>query len=411
MGSALPAYGQAQGLAGLTGAGRTRTAGAAPRSSTDSFHDLLDERSSVQHDDDHPAQASSRNKSKKDAKPPKADRPPANVTVVVPANAPADPPSKLLPSLPQLPDAGTAGEGNPAGSDPLVALLPDSDSSANNSFFAATPADAESLTPLSLGADLSTDQLKSAPDASGLKVDAKAARSDAGEMAFGLRLQVQSPLNAPSSGKSGGGLQNGTPGSQRESIPAENTPAASPAASAFPTSFVAPEATPGSAPQATAPASKTEAPHTPVPVAEVAGRPAPAPAAQEISLRVSTNNDQKVDVRLVSRAGEVHVSVHTPDEALARSMREDLGSLTGKLAQSGIGAEAIGPSATNTPVRSDHPGTPDHHESSGGGQQNQQGGGSSDQQASRQGGREKRPAWFEEFNESLAQSPSNRSKQ
>ena len=409
MGSVLPAYG-AQGLAGLANAGRTRAASAAPRSSTDNFHDLLDERSSVQHDDDHPGPASSRNKPKKDAKPPKADRPPANVTVVVPANAPADPPSKLLPSLPQLPDGDTPGEGNPASSDPLAALLPDSDSSANNSFFTANPADAESLSRLSLAADLSADQFKSAPDASGLKVDAKAARSDVGEMAFGLRLQVQNPVNTPS-GKSGGGLQNGNAGSQRESIPVENTTAASPASNAFPTSFVVPESTPGSAAPAAAPASKTEAPHAPAPVAEVDRRPAPAPAAQEISLRVSTGNDQKVDVRLVSRAGEVHVSVHTPDEALARTMREDLGSLTGKLAQSGIGAEAITPSATNASVRSDHPANPDHHESSGGGQQNQQGGGSSDQQASRQGGREKRPAWFEEFNESLAQSPSNRSKQ
>ncbi len=49
--------------------------------------------------------------------------------------------------------------------------------------------------------------------------------------------------------------------------------------------------------------------------------------------------DQRVEVRVAERGGEVHVDVRTPDERLAGSLRDDLPSLTAKLESAGLRAE------------------------------------------------------------------------
>jgi hypothetical protein len=67
-----------------------------------------------------------------------------------------------------------------------------------------------------------------------------------------------------------------------------------------------------------------------------ADRPAPA---RDITLRLS-EGDQRVDVRLVERQGEVRVEVRTPDAGLAGDLRRDLPSLAARLEQSGIRAGA-----------------------------------------------------------------------
>ena len=56
-------------------------------------------------------------------------------------------------------------------------------------------------------------------------------------------------------------------------------------------------------------------------------RLATARPAQEISLQISSDGDRKVDVRLVERAGEVHVSVRTQDVSLAHELRQPLSGL------------------------------------------------------------------------------------
>jgi hypothetical protein len=68
-------------------------------------------------------------------------------------------------------------------------------------------------------------------------------------------------------------------------------------------------------------------------------RPASAePAAREIRLELG-GAGQRVEVRLAERAGEVRVSVRTPDGALADSLRDHLPNLSTRLEQSGFRAD------------------------------------------------------------------------
>ncbi len=84
-----------------------------------------------------------------------------------------------------------------------------------------------------------------------------------------------------------------------------------------------------------------------------AARPAeaepPEPAAQPVSRDVSlhlADGESSVDIRMAERAGEIRVTVHTPDRDLANSLRADLPDLVGKLRQSGFQAEAWRPAST-----------------------------------------------------------------
>ena len=65
---------------------------------------------------------------------------------------------------------------------------------------------------------------------------------------------------------------------------------------------------------------------------------APQIPARDITLRLA-GGEQRVDVRLVERQGEVHVAVRTPDAGLANDLRRDLPSLAARLEQSGFRAE------------------------------------------------------------------------
>lgn len=87
-------------------------------------------------------------------------------------------------------------------------------------------------------------------------------------------------------------------------------------------------------------------PPPPTPAQEAAKvRPAeeppepPVPAvSREVSLHLA-DDESRVDIRLAEHAGEVRVTVHTPDRDLADSLRADLPDLVGKLHQSGFQAE------------------------------------------------------------------------
>jgi hypothetical protein len=129
---------------------------------------------------------------------------------------------------------------------------------------------------------------------------------------------------------------------------------------------------------------------------------------KEISLQISTEGEQKVDVRLVERGGEVLVSVRTQNTALAHEMRQELGSLTGKLAQSGYATEQFTPPAASSSNPSDQRDAPQNQDSSRGQGQDQHNGGSGQQQQPRDE-RGKRPAWLDEVKNSLAQHQTNRS--
>ncbi len=175
------------------------------------------------------------------------------------------------------------------------------------------------------------------------------------------------------------------------------------------------QGSPGNSIATTPKAPTTAASDSPASAAPVVAddNPAVGPAHQ-ISLSVPSGNDQKVEIRLTERAGEILVSVRTPDQTLAHSLRDDLGSLTGKLNQSGYSTEAFAPTGSagsNLSDRgADRRGTSDERESDGGQKQNTGQQSSGDEQQSGQNGRGKRPAWLEQLNLSMASRQLNRSK-
>jgi len=69
-------------------------------------------------------------------------------------------------------------------------------------------------------------------------------------------------------------------------------------------------------------------------------------AAQEISIRIAPPDSPAVDLRVVERAGQVHVDVRTPDSAMQTSLRQDLGTLTNSLERAGYHTETFTPSST-----------------------------------------------------------------
>jgi hypothetical protein len=86
-----------------------------------------------------------------------------------------------------------------------------------------------------------------------------------------------------------------------------------------------------------------------------AERPAPDPppvstTARELRFAVG-DGGQRVEVRVAERGGEVHVAVHTPDERLAGSLRDDLPALSAKLESAGLRTETWHAGSSNTAGR------------------------------------------------------------
>jgi hypothetical protein len=116
--------------------------------------------------------------------------------------------------------------------------------------------------------------------------------------------------------------------------------------------------------------------------------------AHSISVRLSTDQNPAVEVRVMERGGEVRVAVHSPDAATSESVRANLPDLVARLGQKGYETEIwhppVGPSSSSNHAQRD----------SGGafGRQHEQPGG--EQQRREQ--RENRPAWLKEFEASFA---------
>lgn len=68
--------------------------------------------------------------------------------------------------------------------------------------------------------------------------------------------------------------------------------------------------------------------------------------AQEITIRIEQPDASPVDLRVVERAGQVHIDVRTPDAAMQTSLRGDLGTLTNSLQRAGYQTEMFTPSST-----------------------------------------------------------------
>jgi hypothetical protein len=137
-------------------------------------------------------------------------------------------------------------------------------------------------------------------------------------------------------------------------------------------------------PERTEPTPRSEAPRQAHPSVaappEPPAAPKPAGAARDIKLQLAGAGSQRVDVHLIERAGQVQVAVRTPDSHLAGTLRDNLPTLSARLAESGIRSEAWHPSASATePQRTGETSrsgqSQDHNPQSGGQHQEQQSGG------------------------------------
>jgi len=68
--------------------------------------------------------------------------------------------------------------------------------------------------------------------------------------------------------------------------------------------------------------------------------------ARDISFRIASHSADAVDVKLIDRAGQIHVSVRSADPALTKSLQDNISDLAGKLERSGFHAETSIPGRT-----------------------------------------------------------------
>jgi hypothetical protein len=111
-----------------------------------------------------------------------------------------------------------------------------------------------------------------------------------------------------------------------------------------------PGATDGPTPGAGQP-EHTAAPEPAFPTASAPVDPAAGPvrtaAAHDIKLQVGVEGEQRVEVRVTERGGDVYVAVRTPDTRLAGELRQDLPALASRLEQSGFHATTWTPPAAD----------------------------------------------------------------
>jgi hypothetical protein len=100
-------------------------------------------------------------------------------------------------------------------------------------------------------------------------------------------------------------------------------------------------------PSASAPVAAPPSSHAPAAGAETApvtDHVSAPSAANDIKIALN-DNGQRVELRVTERAGDIHVTVRTPDSQLATAMREDLPALSSRLEQSGFHSEMWRPAA------------------------------------------------------------------
>src|SRR5208283_2042420 len=93
---------------------------------------------------------------------------------------------------------------------------------------------------------------------------------------------------------------------------------------------------------------RTAAPEAPAPATPptaVPDEPIRTAPAHEIKLQVAGDGEQRVEVRISERGGDVFVAVRTPDSRLAGDLRQNLPALASRLEQSGYHATTWQPGA------------------------------------------------------------------
>ena len=147
--------------------------------------------------------------------------------------------------------------------------------------------------------------------------------------------------------------------------------------------------------------AESSAPQILEPQGETAGRT--SESVHNISLRLSNAEQGSVQVRLSERAGELHVSVRTPDTGLTRGLRDGLPELMGRLQVNGYRAETWQPGGNGG-----NPGQDRGYDAPSHGNSQQRDGGGNQQQNSqdRQKQDEQTPKWVSELESSIQRSNS-----
>lgn len=118
--------------------------------------------------------------------------------------------------------------------------------------------------------------------------------------------------------------------------------------------------------------AQTRAPET-APATPTPANPKPV-EAHTISLRVADTGDQRIDLKVTDRGGDVRVTVRTSDPETGVTLRENLHDLSHKLEQSGFRTETMAPSQAASADTNSNQGRPPGQSFSGnhGGDRQQQ---------------------------------------
>jgi hypothetical protein len=216
-------------------------------------------------------------------------------------------------------------------------------------------AEAVSNAPVAFGATLSkqdvlrADGLKSGDTAKGGGAEAKPSEGTAKTSAApSTAAKPVAEISKPSEGKnnqqhSGASSQDDQPaaGVAKAAAATAHADSAAPAIHTASTEASAQVSAAGSAtvqnayaPVSAAPAAKTA---DVAPTAAVTDPPAtPTVRPQNIDLKIAGADNSQIDVRVSQRAGDVQVTVRTPDGDLAQSLRQHLPELSDRLSQAGV---------------------------------------------------------------------------
>ena len=189
-----------------------------------------------------------------------------------------------------------------------------------------------------------------APDATGAKAAStskaapEAKSSAAGQLSFSARITQPAAANTDPAPKAT------VEASRIETAP--ETAAAAPKQEEHPAAVLE-KTTTASIQGFTEPAAPP--PHTAVPQTTTAQAIAPADrvqlaeslpvesASRDFSVKIAGPDQAQATLRIRETAGEVRVSVHTPDEALSRVLRTELDSLNTRMESSGVKAQVWAP--------------------------------------------------------------------
>ena len=161
-----------------------------------------------------------------------------------------------------------------------------------------------------------------------------------------------------------------------------------------------------SQPPPDAPSTPSKPVEAAVPAAPAPPKPAAAQPLKDLSLEMSQPGSQKVEVRLVQQAGELHVAVRTGDSDLAHGLRQNLPELVGHLEDNGFHTDSWRPGMSAAPAAGHavEARSASTSANSQGGDNPQSRSGAKQQDGQRPKQQSNRPAWVEQLDSSTGES-------